>query len=322
MTPIKKFTDKENILDRAFLVKDKVKGIGKNGKAFLSLLVGDNTGHIDARLWDNVEATSELFEAGDIVVIKGAVQVYLNRKQIVIHKLDRPDQSQYNKEDYFIKELAIDTRALFAELNQLVQTVKSSFIKQLLTDTINDESIKELIIKAPAAKSIHHAKKGGLLEHVVSICKLMQFIGSHYTELNTDLLLFGAIYHDIGKIWELEILNDQIQYSHKGRLLGHMQLGCELVDKKSQRILGFPDDLKDILKHIILSHHGKLEYGSPVRPYIPEAFMVASIDELDSKMDTMSKFIKDERETGENWSRYNEHFDRYFYLESLKGKWL
>jgi 3'-5' exoribonuclease len=122
-------------------------------------------------------------------------------------------------------------------------------------------------------------------------------------------------------VWELEINREQIQYSHKGRLLGHMQLACELIDKKSQRILGFPEDLREILKHIVLSHHGKLEYGSPVRPYIMEAHVVAAIDEFDSKMDTLFNFIKLERETGEPWSRYSEHFDRYFFLENLKGRW-
>ncbi|MBY0553859.1 HD domain-containing protein [bacterium] len=318
---IKLLNDKDNISDRPFLVKDKVKGIGKNGRAFLSLLVGDKTGHIDARVWDRVEEISELFEIGDIVNIKGQVQVYLNRKQIIVHKLEKPDQSLFNKEDYVIDSPKIDVHALYSELISITNEIQAPAIKQLILDSIQDDEIKQLILKAPAAKSIHHAKAGGLLEHVVSICKVMKMIAGHYNYLNYDLLVFGAIFHDLGKVWELEINRDQIQYSHKGRLLGHMQLACELIDKKSQRILGFPEDLREILKHIVLSHHGKLEYGSPVRPYIMEAFVVASIDEFDSKMDTMFNFIKTERETGDSWSRYSEHFDRYFFLENLKGRW-
>lgn len=318
---IKLLNDKDNISDRLFLVKDKVKGMGKNGRAFLSLLVGDKTGHIDARVWDRVEELSELFEIGDIISIKGQVQVYLSRKQIIVHKLEKPDQSLFNKEEYVIDSPKIDVHALYSELISITNEIQAPAIKQLILDSLQDDEIKQLILKAPAAKSIHHAKAGGLIEHIVSICKVMKMLSSHYNYLNYDLLVFGAIFHDLGKVWELEINRDQIQYSHKGRLLGHMQLACELIDKKSQRILGFPEDLREILKHIVLSHHGKLEYGSPVRPYIMEAFVVASIDEFDSKMDTMFNFIKTERETGDSWSRYSEHFDRYFFLENLKGRW-
>lgn len=320
-TSIRSLADKENVSDRLFLVKDKVKGMGKNGRAFLSLLIGDRTGHIDARVWDRVEEINEMFEVGDIIQVKGQVQVYLNRKQIIIHKLEKPDQSQYKKEDFVIEEIAIDAHALYSELITIVNQIQAAPVKQIILDSLQDEEIKNLLLKAPAAKSIHHAKRGGLIEHIVSICKLMKMIAKHYDYLNEDLLIFGAIFHDLGKVWELEINKGQIQYSHKGRLLGHMQLACELIDKKAQRILGFPEDLREILKHIVLSHHGKLEYGSPVRPYIQEAFVVASIDELDSKMDTMFNFIKGERETGDSWSRYSEHFDRYFYLENLKGRW-
>ncbi|MGZ3692582.1 MAG: 3'-5' exoribonuclease YhaM family protein, partial [Pseudobdellovibrio sp.] len=277
---------------------------------------------IDARVWDRVDEISELFNIGDIIKVKGQVQVYLNRKQIIVHKVEKPDESLYKKEDFLIEDVVIDVHALFSELIAIVNNLESSAIKQIILDSLQDEEIKKLVLKAPAAKSIHHAHRGGLLSHIVSIAKLMKFISQHYGYLNYDLLIFGAIFHDLGKVWELEINREQIQYSHKGRLLGHMQLACELIDKKSARILGFPEDLKEILKHIVLSHHGKLEYGSPVRPYFMEAYVVASIDEFDSKMDTMFSFIKAERETGEPWSRYSEQFDRYFYIENLKGRWV
>ncbi|MGZ3725385.1 MAG: 3'-5' exoribonuclease YhaM family protein [Pseudobdellovibrio sp.] len=322
LVSIKLLSDKDPIQDRPLLVKDKVVGVGKNGKSFLSLLLGDKTGHIDARVWDRVDEISELFNIGDIIKVKGQVQVYLNRKQIIVHKVEKPDESLYKKEDFLIEDVVIDVHALFSELIAIVNNLESSAIKQIILDSLQDEEIKKLVLKAPAAKSIHHAHRGGLLSHIVSIAKLMKFISQHYGYLNYDLLIFGAIFHDLGKVWELEINREQIQYSHKGRLLGHMQLACELIDKKSARILGFPEDLKEILKHIVLSHHGKLEYGSPVRPYFMEAYVVASIDEFDSKMDTMFSFIKAERETGEPWSRYSEQFDRYFYIENLKGRWV
>ena len=150
----------------------------------------------------------------------------------------------------------------------------------------------------------------------------MNSISQHYTFLNKDLLIFGAIFHDLGKIWELDInQQQQIYYTQSGQLLGHMLLACELVEKKSQQVLGFPEDLKIILKHIILSHHGKIEYGSPKLPMVPEALVIAMIDDLDSKIDTMMNFVNLEREAGESWSRYHEGFDRYFFLEDLKTKW-
>lgn len=322
LTSIRNLQDKESISDRPFLVKDKVKGVGKNGRSFLSLLIGDKTGHIDARVWDRVEEISEQFEIGDLISVKGQVQLYLNRKQIIIHKVEKLSLDDFSKEDFVLEDKKVDSHALFSELIQIVQQIKSQPIKQLILESLHDEEIKPLLLKAPAAKSIHHAYRGGLLEHVVSICKLMKMIASHYTFLNQDLILFGAIFHDIGKVWELDIERDQIQYSHKGRLLGHMQMACELIDRKTQRILGFPEDLRQVMKHIVLSHHGKLEYGSPVRPYFMEAFLVAMIDDLDSKVNTVQTFIETERQTGEPWSRFNENFERYFYLENLKDKWV
>ena len=319
--PIKSLQDKDPIQDRPFLVKDKVKGMGKNGRPFLSLLIGDKTGHIDARVWDRVEEIADSFDMGDIVLIKGQVQLYLNRKQVIVHKLEKAVDGSFQKEDFVIEDKKVDAHALFSELVSIVNKLESNPIKQLILDSIQDEEIKNLLLKAPAAKTIHHAHRGGLLEHVVSICGLMKSNASHYKFLKYYLFIFCAIFHDICKVWELDITNDQIQYSHKGRLLGHMQLACELIDRKAQRILGFPEDLKEIMKHIVLSHHGKLEYGSPVRPYFMEAVLVAMVDDLDSKVDTIQNFIESERQTGESWSRYNENFDRYFFLENLKGRW-
>lgn len=322
LVSLKNLQDKEAIVDRIFLVKDKVKGVGKNGKTFLSILIGDKTGHLDARVWDKAEQISEKFEIGDLVQIKGVVQLFQSRKQIIIQKLEKIDENLFKKEDFSIEDRKVDSHALFSELIGLVNKLETPAIKQIILDSLQDEEIKVLMLKAPAAKTIHHAYRGGLLEHILSICYSMKSLSCQYSFVNYDLLIFGAIFHDIGKVWELDLQKEQIQYSHKGRMLGHMQLACELIDRKSQRILGFPDDLKDILKHIVLSHHGKLEHGSPVRPYFMEAFLVAAIDDLDSKVNTIQRFIEQERQTGDSWSRYNELFERYFYLENLKGRWL
>lgn len=314
---IQSLKDRDNV-DSLFLVKEKNVAVGKNGRPFMGLQLGDATGTIDARLWDRVDELAKEFEVGEVIKIKGLVQLFQNRKQLVIHRLERVEQETVNFLD-FIPQSSKNTEDMYVELLQTVRSMKNDHLRQLVLDTLEDPEIKPLMLRAPAAKSIHHAWLGGLLEHILSICKIMDFMAGHYTFLNRDLLLFGAIFHDIGKIWELSFDNG-FSYTDRGRLLGHMQLACELIDKKSSRILGFNEELRDICKHIILSHHGKLEYGSPKRPKFPEAMIVAMVDEFDSKVSTMMTLIQAERGSGEKWSRYSELFDRYFLLEDMNEK--
>lgn len=310
--------DKDSV-EAVYLVREKNTGLGKNGRLFLTMLVGDVTGHIDTRVWDNVETLSQVFEVGDLVLIKGQVQIFQNRKQLIVHKLEKQDKQNFLMSD-FIAESKFNADDLFVELSEIINSISNNHIKELVSLTVNDPEVKEKLLKAPAAKSIHHAKIGGLIEHIVSICKIMNFFSTHYSYLNRDLLIFGAIFHDIGKIWELS-WDQGTNYTDKGRLLGHLYMATEWVEKKSSRILGFPEDLKDVLKHIILSHHGKLEYGSPKRPKFLEALLVAMVDDLDSKMDTVRGIIEVDRMGGDNWSRYNELFERYFMLDDLKRKY-
>lgn len=321
--PIIQLADKET-LDWSFLVSEKYLGTGKNGKPFLAVKLSDQSGVLDGRLWDRVEESARSFEVGQIIRVKGQIQIFQNRKQLVIHRLDMcTDETLV--EDYIPKGSS-EPQENYAKLIGIVSQTKNTFLKQLFMDTLEDVEIKSLLMRAPAAKSIHHAWMGGLLEHILSICYLMEFLSSHYRFLNRDLLIFGAIFHDIGKIWEMSLQNG-IHYTHKGRLLGHMLLGCELVEKKSSRILGFPDELKDLCKHIILSHHGKYEYGSPKRPKFLEAYVVAMVDEMDSKISNIHKFIEAERsqlvggtDSPEHWSKYSEIHDRYFLIDDLNAK--
>lgn len=314
---IRELRDKVSV-DSPFLVKQKTVNFGKNGRPFMSVQLGNSTGTIDGRLWDRVEELSREFEVGDVIQVKGQIQLFQNRKQLIVHRLEKIDGTTINFED-FLPRTERSAEDMMAELHQLVKAIKNDFLRQLITDTLDDPEIRPLMMRAPAAKSIHHAWIGGLLEHILSISKIMDFMGSHYKFMNKDLLIFGAIFHDIGKVWELSY-DAGISYTDRGRLLGHMQIACELIDKKSARILGFTDELRDICKHIVLSHHGKLEYGSPKRPKFIEALVVAMIDELDSKITTVQTLIENERDSGEKWSRYSELFDRYFMLDDLKEK--
>lgn len=325
MIHVQNMNDQDQI-DSIYLVSEKYVGVGKNGKPFLAMKISDRTGVIEARLWDKVEEVSKSFETGDLVRIKGLVQIFQGRKQLVIHKLEKNAGDAVSFEDYLPRSSS-NSDENYAQLIVLVRSMQNQHLKQLVLDTIEDPELRSKFLRSPAAKTIHHGWVGGLLEHVLSICKVMEGLAMCYPFLNRDLLLFGAIFHDIGKIYELEV-GQGIQYTHKGRLLGHMLLGCELIDKKASRILGFPEDLKDICKHIVLSHHNTLEHGSPKRPKFIEAYVIAMIDDMDSKISSMKKFIDLEKEqliiaeggptSVQRWSRYNELYDRYFLLDDLK----
>lgn len=316
---VRDLQDKQSFTSH-FLVRDKAVLTGKNGKTYISLNLSDSSGGLDARIWDNVESIGELFQSGDIVKVKGQIQLFQNRRQAIVHRLEKAVSGEYSMGD-FLSSASRAPEDMMAELTQVAESLEDRSIRQLVLDVLTDPDVRTRLLRAPAAKTIHHAYVGGLLEHVLSICGIMKSMHSHYAaqgiQLRLDLLLFGAIFHDIGKIWELDSADGVgITYTDKGRLLGHMILAVELVEKKASRILGFPEETKDLLKHIILAHHGRLEYGSPKVPMFLEAFIVAAIDDLDSKINTIAMFLKSERDSqGEKWSRFNQLFERHFLLK-------
>lgn len=313
---IDSLVDKSQV-QSAFMVQNKNLNSDKNGKNYLSLMLTDKTGSINAMAWDNVEQINNSISIGDVVLIKAHVQSYQSRLQLIVHTVKKLESEAYHIED-FIKESMHNPEELFLQLKQIISTIQNDNIRQLVESVITAEDFKLKLLKAPAAKTIHHAYVGGLLEHIVSICKIMDFLATHYTHLDRDLLIFGAIFHDIGKVWELEV-TDGIQYTNRGRLIGHMQIACEMIDEHSRKIMLFPEELKDILKHIILSHHGRLEYGSPKRPKFLEAMVIAMIDDLDSKINTLQNFMLDEAKSDTSWSRFSPQFERYFYLDIIKN---
>lgn len=317
---IRDLKEKEHILS-PYLVTEKNTGNDRNGKPFMSLTVADNSGHVNARMFEKVEEASPHFEIGDVVMLKGFVQLFQNRKQVLVHEVRKATDDEYKMND-MVAELGGDPRLHFAELLKMIDKVKSPFVKLLLQNTLADEKLKEILLNAPAAKTIHHAYRGGLLEHIRSIAGIMEALSEHYSFLDRDYLIFGAIYHDIGKIFELD-LTQGIRYTQSGRLVGHMALACEMIDQQVAKIPEFPIDVKDVLKHIVLSHHGKLEYGSPKLPMMPEAIVVAMIDELDSRMNTLFHFLKNETQNlppTEKWSHYHPGFERYFFLDFFRQR--
>lgn len=310
---ISQLQDKQTITS-TFLAKNKILLKDKRGKAYVSFLLSDSTGDVDAKIWDNAESLDGNFQSGDIIMVKGMVQTYQNRMQFVVHKLERFDGSVDLKD--YVRSSQQAPEEMYRDLVSVVESFSNTYLQQLILDTLNDPTVKPLLMVAPAAKTIHHAKIGGLLEHILSITRLCRLVGSNYPQLDVELLIFGAIFHDIGKIWELKIDDHGISYTDKGRLLGHMAMAVELVERKAQKIFNFPEDLKDICKHLILSHHGKQEYGSPKLPQTLEAYVLWMLDDLDSKVDAISHALT--LPTGDGtWSQYSQLFERHFLIKSM-----
>ena len=192
---VSELKDKDQI-HQNFLVQEKHLSLGKNGRPFLSLILCDRTGKLDAKMWDQAEESAREFATGDVVLVKGQIQLFQNRKQLIIHRIEKIDAALSIDMSEFIQTSNVDGESLFLELIQIVKNMKNSQLKQLVLDSIEDAEIKPLLLRAPAAKSIHHAWLGGLIEHTLSMTKILNFMADHYSFLNRDLLIFGAIFHD------------------------------------------------------------------------------------------------------------------------------
>ena len=296
------------LITSSFVVVSKQVKPKKSGEPYLALTLGDRTGQIEAKMWDNVEDAIGAFEQDDFLKIKGLLNKYKNRFQITIHKLRRLGESEVDYSDYLPKTTK-DIGELWQTLASFVATFQNPHLKALVEAFMADPEIAEAYRNAPAAKSLHHAYIGGLLDHVVSLCRSCDLMSRNYPQVNRDLLLTGAFLHDIGKIHELTY-NRSFSYTTKGQLLGHMIIELEMLQAKLAHIPDFPDELKILVEHLIISHHGHYEFGSPKLPMFPEALMLHYLDDLDSKMESMRAHF--ERESGSEgaWAGYNPSLAR------------
>jgi 3'-5' exoribonuclease len=265
-----------------FLVCEKELRATREGKPYLRLELSDRSGTIEARLWENVDGFVSLFERDDIIKVQARVENYKNRVQLAVERLRRAEPGEVELSDYF-PHTAEDIEQLYARLREGVAAIKNPWLSRLVSGMVEDPTIAPRLKRAPAAKMMHHAFIGGLLEHIVSLCALCHLAAQHYPELDLDLLLTGAILHDIGKLDEL-CYERAIHYTNDGQLLGHIILGLEQVTERMNAIEGFPVDLKTLIKHLLISHHGQYEFGSPKLPMFREALVLHYLDDLDSKM--------------------------------------
>lgn len=304
--------DEGKLFDSFFLVLNKQQRTTKSNKPYLNLTLGDKTGQIEGRVWEPGDPRiAKDFDRGDIVKVRGSASRFDDRMQVKVDQLRKALPLESDKAD-MLPATQYDVAALWSRLEASVESVTNPDLKRLLAALLADPAIAQAYREAPAARQLHHAWLGGLLEHVVSLLNLADKVAAHYPLLDRDLLIAGVILHDIGKIRELT-WGAGFDYSVEGVLLGHIQIGVDLVEKTIAALPGFPDRLRTLVLHMILSHHGKLEFGSPKLPMIPEALALNFVDDFDAKMQAIaSEFEKSAREgkgaaelTGKVWALDN-----------------
>ena len=302
----------EDRVSGCYLVKEKRVAKTRNGNAFLSMTLADRTGEIPAKVWEDAESISGLFHEGDIVQVEGKAGSYRDQLQITVSGLDLFKESP--DPEIFLEVSPEDPSEMIRSLRAILREVQDVHLKGLVDSFLSDREFMARFKKAPAAKTFHHGYIGGLLEHTLSVCRMAMHAADHYPQLNRDLLIASAFLHDIGKIRELRY-DLLIDYTDEGRLVGHVVLGVAMVEEKLKAFREFPQELAVRLKHLILSHHGQYDFGSPKTPKFLEAFALHLIDDLDAKINGISRFMERDRHEG-TWTDFNRMFGRYF----LKGE--
>ncbi len=289
-----------------FLVQAKDVRQKKTGEPYLALTLIDRTGDIDAKMWDNVADIIDTFDRDDFIRVKGETQLYQNKLQLTVHRIARVDESEVDLAD-FLPASKRDPEEMFAELRALIASNGNPHLRALLENVFADAEIADAFRRAPAAKAIHHNWLGGLIEHVLSLASLARDAARHYPFIDQDLLLAGVVLHDIGKIRELSFARS-FNYTTEGSLIGHIQIALRLLADKYPP--DFPEKLRNLIEHLILSHHGQLEFGSPKLPLFPEAMLLHHLDNMDSKMELMRATIA-RNPLGAEWTGYVPAIERY-----------
>ncbi len=309
------------VITSSFVVVSKQAKPKKTGELYLALVLADRTGHLEAKMWDNVADHINCFEQDDFIKVRGLINKFNGRFQLTLHKIRSLKDSEIEFADY-LPRTTKDVDALWRTLGEFVATFRNRHLKALLETFMADPQIEHAYKNAPAAKALHHAFLGGLLDHVVSLFQVCDLAARNYPEMiDRDLLLTGAFLHDIGKIHELTFARS-FAYTTRGQLLGHMIIELEMLHQKLALLPGFPEEYKTLIEHLIISHHGKYEYGSPKMPMFPEALMLHYLDDLDSKMESMRAHFL--REPEAEWTSYNPSLERPLlnskkFLEKLKA---
>ncbi|HKV23878.1 MAG TPA: HD domain-containing protein [Candidatus Acidoferrum sp.] len=308
-TPYVSDLNSEQSVTTFFLVHEKEIRNTREGKPYLRLELGDRTGTIEARMWDQFENSAKDVGRDDFVKVQARVEIYRNKPQLSLQQLRRAKPEEIDLSD-FLPHTKEDVGKLWSQLLDHANSIADPWLKKLVVAIASDPQIAARYKRAPAAKVMHHAYLGGLLEHVVGLCGLARQIAAHYPELDLDLLLTAAILHDVGKLDEL-CYDRAIGYTAEGQLLGHIVMELETVTKAMDAIENFPPKLKTVVQHVLISHHGQYEFGSPKLPMIREALVFHYLDDLDSKLAAVRAALA--LESGEpEWSAFSGALGRRF----------
>ena len=295
-----------DMVSEVFLCKTKTSGTSKFGKTYYSLSLQDKTGMIDGKVWELNNAIGH-FEAMDYIMVKGKVTNFQGNNQLNIEMIRKADEGEYQISDY-MPSTKKDIDEMYDELLAMIQRVQNPYLKELAMKVfVEDKEFAKKFKIHSAAKSVHHGYIGGLLEHSVSVAKLCEQYAVLYPQLNRDLLVTTALFHDIGKAEELSAFPEN-DYTDEVQLVGHIVMGTIKLSKLMDEIQGFPAKLANEVKHCILSHHGELEFGSPKKPALAEALALSQADNLDAKMETFAEVIEKKQE-GQEWSGFQRLFD-------------
>ncbi|MGA7276309.1 MAG: HD domain-containing protein [Desulfocapsaceae bacterium] len=303
-------------LDELFMVKAARLGETRTGKPYLSLQFSDSSGEISGPAWDNAEALEKTCSVGAIVRVRGSVQTYREKLQLKVDDISAVEQGEYRMDD-FIPASRRRPESMETELFELIDSIKNPFLKKLLLQIFTNTEPGQRFLSSPAAKGIHHAYLGGLLEHSLSMARVAILLAEHYANIDGDLLVAGALLHDIGKTAELDNEVGVIDYTDIGRLKGHLVIGCEFIGRAAEKIKDFPTELLTHLQHLVLSHHGRQEFGSPVVPMTAEALLLSFIDDMDAKMNLVEQLSVKLKSDSPVWSDYQRSLERHLLLKPV-----
>lgn len=296
------------------LAQEAAYKISTKGSEYLELKLADASGDLKAFLWDvrAIEGDLEAIRADAFLRVKGTITSYNGRLQLKLDKARFAMDAEVGDLSAFFPVSARPVPEMLAELDGIIASVRDPWISQLLKALfVEDGDLRAAFALAPAAKSMHHAFLGGLLEHTLSILGMAERACDHYRALNRDLVVAGVFLHDVGKTAELSYQRS-FGYTDAGNLLGHIALEADWISRAVGKIPGFPEELRMQILHIVLSHHGRLEFGSPVLPKTPEALLVHYLDDLDGKLEAMFRAVQDEAGGG-SWSPYSRALERMIY---------
>jgi 3'-5' exoribonuclease len=305
-------------IDDVYLVVDKQVRANRNGNMYLQLELRDRSGAISARLWNAPEPLVRSFESGDFLRVKGKVQLFQGALQMILSQLDRMETEKVELAD-FLPHTEQDVSKLYERLCTLLRKLDNPHLRALAECFLMDHELMSGFCKAPAGVRNHHAYLGGLIEHVATLMEAAERIAPLYPELNRDLLLMGIFLHDIGKVRELNY-DRAFHYTDEGQLIGHLVLGVEMLCEKLRQVPDltgepFPNELLLRLKHLIVSHHGALEFGSPTLPMTPEAIALHYLDNFDAKIHSFTRDIREDRSPS-SWTPYSQATQRRLFKGS------